>query len=239
MPSDRLADLSFVPATGYVESTLRIRSRGGYQEVPAESDIDAAEHLVRSAARLELPPAVLSGRGRWIVSGTRDLQIRVFDAAAILRGQLLIAAFRRLADAGEPSRDVPFVIYPHLSDEAERVIYALDGASPGTHLESNYGGQEAPRRHEGVVTISTRWTTLKLESEPFVARTSRGYAPALHVRDLESGRNAVLYASAKSLALALEGIRARRGGLIGTEIQVRKSGDDRYATYDVLERDHI
>ncbi len=238
MDSDRLADLSFVPAADYVESTLNIRSKGGYQTPPAESDIDAAVQILRLEPGRTFAPPILSGRGRWVCAGKRPCKLQIFDAAAILRGHLLVAGYRRLTDAGEPPAEVPFIVFPSIAVEEERVVYAID-QSTSAGGDINGGESRSPRRHDNVLTIGTAWVEVQIESEPFIARVGRGYAPAILVREFESQAEKIIYASSKSLSLAIEGVRARRGGLVGAIVQIRKSGDDRYATYDVIERDSI
>jgi hypothetical protein len=82
--------------------------------------------------------------------------------------------------------------------------------------------------------IRTGWVELTVTCEPFVVMTFKGYAPAVHVRVIQTGLDYLLYISAKSLAEGLEPMRKNNGGRFsGLRFQVRKASEDKFAKYEL------
>ena len=63
---------------------------------------------------------------------------------------------------------------------------------------------------------------LSIESEPFVVRTARGYAPAVMVRPDSDHIPHHLLIGAKSLSDCIEENRPKRKSIIGLRLRIRK-----------------
>ena len=82
--------------------------------------------------------------------------------------------------------------------------------------------------------VGTDWVPLRIQSDPSVAVTARGYIPVLYVQHLETGEAYELRASAQSIAEGLEPLRLENdGALIGLEIRIRRAGAEQTAPYEV------
>ena len=82
--------------------------------------------------------------------------------------------------------------------------------------------------------VSTGWVNLTIVGEPDVILTFKGYAPVLPVMLDQNRLEYYLYISAKSIAEKLEPMRqSNEGKFSGLKISIRKTGDDRFSTYDI------
>ncbi len=83
--------------------------------------------------------------------------------------------------------------------------------------------------------ISTNWSEIQILTDPFVIKSALGYGPVILVEELSTERKYIMYVSAKSLSNCLEPLRERRGALVGLNIRVRKTGDERISPYEAEE----
>jgi hypothetical protein len=84
------------------------------------------------------------------------------------------------------------------------------------------------------LSIGTDWTPLELLTEPFVTVTFRGYTVAIDVRVIATQLEYTFLLGAKSLSEPLENLRVSSDGLLaGKKVAVRKSGEERTASYEV------
>ena len=82
--------------------------------------------------------------------------------------------------------------------------------------------------------VGTGWIGIEIKSEPGVTLTFRGYVPTLEVAELNTKLDYEWLIGAKSIAESLEPLRINNGGSFeGIKINVRKSGTDRFSTYEV------
>jgi hypothetical protein len=85
-----------------------------------------------------------------------------------------------------------------------------------------------------ILRVGVDPVTLELTSEPFVLLTRRGYAPAVQVKQEDTGEEKVLYISSFSISSALEPLReANDDKFTGIRIRVNKESKDRFAKYIV------
>lgn len=175
---------------------------------------------------LYFPPVLVSARGAWHMASN---QLELFDRAYILDGA------KRLEAAVRASRRklVPVVVLLGLNPSGElalrRELQMENGESKETALPAEVG--TATQR----IDIGTRWTSMSLESDPFIVPTARGYAPAVLVRRSGRAPREHLLIGARSLSLPLEAIREEGGTLLGRKVRVRKESVARTSRYLVEE----
>jgi hypothetical protein len=84
----------------------------------------------------------------------------------------------------------------------------------------------------------TEWTEIQILTDPFVVfrgnKRSR-YLPVVLVEESRTELKRLLYISAMSLSQCLEPIRAKRGTLLGVNVRLRKTGEDKFSPYEVEE----
>ena len=168
------------------------------------------------------PPVLLSARSRWHLDQS---VMEVFDRAIVIDGaKRLEAAF-----AHESTSAVPVIVLMGLDSKAEiylRKQLQLTQSST-THIETlERVDTSAPR-----LKIDQAWIELEIQSDPFVVTTTRGYAPAILVRRDRASHQEHVLIGAKSLAIALNELRQRRGTLTGSRISIRKQSAKRTAPY--------
>lgn len=80
---------------------------------------------------------------------------------------------------------------------------------------------------------TTTWHVLKIESEPYLIMTYRGYAFAVVSRDLSTNReHELVITNIKSLATPLEELRQSNGGLFkGLRFGIKKESEERSSKY--------
>ena len=83
--------------------------------------------------------------------------------------------------------------------------------------------------------VGTGWIEIEIQSEPFVIYRTRKYNPVLHIKEVLSGLNYILFISAGSLGQVLEDYRSEHGSLTGKVISVKKGSTDRFAPYEIKE----
>ena len=81
--------------------------------------------------------------------------------------------------------------------------------------------------------VGEGWIQIEIQSEPFVIYRNRKYNPVIHIKEVRSGLNYVLFLSAISLSEALEECRSKAGSLAGKVLSIRKGSGDRFSPYEV------
>ena len=81
--------------------------------------------------------------------------------------------------------------------------------------------------------VGSGWIEIEIQSEPFVVYRHRKYNPVLHIKEVLSGLNYILFISAASLAEAIEDYRTEHGALTGKVISIKKGSTDRFAPYEI------
>jgi hypothetical protein len=207
---------------------VRCRTLRGYQREPLENKIRELADLLRRTGEAVLPPPLLNARGHWTVNeADAGLELRAYDAAAIITGQEMISAYWLLWAEDRTSVSTWVCVSLDLALPIELAVYeALHGTA--------HAG--APARRPSV-TLKVGCAPIQVEflSEPYVVHTRRGYATMVTVRELSTGREKGLYVQASSLATPLEGIRSRRGRLTGSRVELVKESEAQYALYVVEE----
>lgn len=89
-------------------------------------------------------------------------------------------------------------------------------------------GTEAPR-----LIIDDKWSQVKIISDPFVVKTSRGYVPAINVIDKKNNLTNHIIIGAKSITDKLEPLREKLGTLVDLEIKIKKQSSDPQSLYEV------
>jgi hypothetical protein len=83
--------------------------------------------------------------------------------------------------------------------------------------------------------VGPEWSEIQLLTDPFVIYRRDRYLPVVLVEELATEQKHVLFISAVSLGQCLESIRVRRGNLVGTNIRLRKKGEERFSGYELEE----
>ncbi len=83
--------------------------------------------------------------------------------------------------------------------------------------------------------VGAGWIKIEIQSEPFVIYRNRKYNPVIHIKEVLSGLNYVLFISAASLSETLEDYRSEHGSLTGKVLSIKKASTDRFAPYAIEE----
>lgn len=88
---------------------------------------------------------------------------------------------------------------------------------------------------------STTFTTLEVNSEPYLVLTFRGYIGAVEVIELATGNHYELFiGGVKSLAESLEPFRISNNGVFrGLRFRIKKASEDRFSVYVVEPDDNV
>ena len=221
-----LSHSTFVPAKGLSEHPhIRARLGGGYQDEPSHARIDALTDLLTLAPHAVVPAPVINTRGKWLYDAEEGA-LHVYDSAAVIYGQELIAAYGQAWARRRTDHRVPAVVVD-VAPAEEQLLYKTlraEQAQPGVPNVPRYS-----------LKISPHPVDLQIRSEPFVVSGRRGYSPMVIVTTADSDREHGLYVSAGSLTAAFESIRERRGSLVGARVRVSKESSSAYAQYVVEE----
>jgi hypothetical protein len=177
------------------------------------------------------PPVLISARAAWHY--VRD-KLQVFDRAYLIDGALRLEAASRLGAVTH----IPGLILFDLTEEDEVAVRSelLQLQGP-TQIKSTIETVERIDTATPRLEIKEQWIRIKMESDPFVVPTARGYAPAILVRRPQAIQREHLLIGALSLATALEAIRRKYGSLKGRQVAIRKCTSEKTAPYLVRESD--
>ena len=204
---------------------IRTRIGDGYQDEPSHAQIQTFAELIALGPASVLPTAVVNARRRWLFDREQSA-LHVYDSAAAIWGQEVLAAYGQAWAASGIDRRVAVTVVD-VSQAEEKLLYeTLRGDRPQAQIPN------VPRYS---LKISTNPMDLEIQTEPFVVPGRRGYSPMVIVTEAGSDREHGLYVSAASLTLALEGIRERRGSLIGVRVRISRESSSPYAPYEVEE----
>lgn len=181
------------------------------------------DRVLQPWGALELPlPILISARTNWVLAGE---SIEVFAEAFIIDGACRVES--QLQE--NPGADAIFTVLVGLSAEDELELReALFQQTSVASVAEQKVGTDTPR-----LRVTTAWTSLALESDPFVVPTSRGYAPAVLIRRRGANHTEHLLIGARSLAEPIESLRARHGCLEGKTLRIRKTDNSPTAPYEI------
>jgi len=174
------------------------------------------------------PPVLLSPRTMW---HRRGGYVEVFGQAYVIDG----AHRLELAARSCSPRHVPVVMAFGLEEKGELLLRAdltKWNLRPVEERSEARIDTATPRLH-----LSDAWVQFRVESDPFLVPTARGYAPALLIRRREAAQREHILIGAKSLANPLEKLRIKYGTLTGLFLQVRKESEESKAPYMLCETD--
>jgi hypothetical protein len=83
--------------------------------------------------------------------------------------------------------------------------------------------------------VGAEWAAVQILTDPFVVYRRDRYLPVILVEELKTELKHILFISATSLGQCLEPIRIKRSTLVGVNVKIRKSGEDRFSSYEVEE----
>lgn len=159
-------------------------------------------------------PIIVSARSNWTV---QDGLLEVFGVAYVIAGASTLEAQLR----EDRSAEMSFLAIFGLSPEQERTLRTQLAGRVSTNIVLQQKvDTDTPR-----LAIKSRWTSLTIESDPFVVPTARGYAPAILVRRENIQHAEHLLVGARSLSEPLEALRKKRNSLVGAAVRIRKTDD--------------
>jgi hypothetical protein len=156
-------------------------------------------------------PLLISARSGWFLSGNEML---IFDRAILLEGAQHLE--RALQTDGH--MELPIAVFFDIT-KAEELELCLSNANQESQLSASTGREGATQK----LVIRDQWTCFRIESEPFVMPTTRGYSTAIHVRRSDNHNRQHLVIKPSALGKPLEALRRETGSLIGARVSVRKS----------------
>ena len=160
---------------------------------------------------IPFPSMILSARNNWTL---RKSKVAVFGSATLIDGARRSEALM----AGNFCETVVLQIVFGLDETQEIGLRKLiDGETRVVERATYKLDTQAPR-----LVVKDRWVSLTVDSEPFVVRTVRGYAPAVMVRPDNDQIPHHLLIGAKSLSECIEENRPKGGSIIGLRLKIRK-----------------
>jgi len=168
-------------------------------------------------------PILLSTQTNWVL---HEGEFQGFGTAFIVDGAARVESRIRAENFGP----AVFLALLGMTDADELTLRAelTDNRSETVEVPEQKVDTDTPR-----YVVTTRWTRLTIESDPFVVPTVRGYVPALLVKRQSTPYREHVLIGAKSLARPLEELRASRGSLSGQRIRIRKESDQATAPYEL------
>ncbi len=166
---------------------------------------------------------LVSPRNNWKLFNNK---LNIIETAYIIDG----ANYLNYLASNKISEKIPMIVLFGASEDDE-LIYRQN-----THKEQNFSifdirhkvGTEAPR-----LIIDDKWKQIKIISDPFVVKTSRGYVAAINIINTKNNLISHIIVGAKSITEELEPLREKLGTLVGLEIKIRKQSSDPQSLYEI------
>jgi hypothetical protein len=222
-----------------LELDLSTKSQGGYQDPPNPEAVERHAAAIRAGTDIGSRLVAVSGRNAWQVGPKEDgkCEIRVFDSAPVISGQLLMAALARVGRDNKQMLDLelPFLLIPELKRKEEIELadaFREDSLRESSGLPLRGSLLREDERPDRLI-VGVDWVEVEIATEPVLTTTSLGYAPMLLVKETDSGAKRSLLIGAKSLGVELEEVRRLRGSLIGVTAQIRKRTSHHQAPYEI------
>jgi hypothetical protein len=168
-------------------------------------------------------PIIISARNNWTLF---ENNINIVEQAYILDG----SKYLDYLISEKNSVTIPLIVVFHKTEKEELVIRQnISNADTfSIHDIQTKLGTEAPR-----LTVDVNWVEVSVASDPFVIKTSMGYAAAINVREIKSQGIFHIIVSPKSISNELEVARQRDGSLVGMNFKIRKKSPDKTSLYEL------
>lgn len=219
--------LVLVGDSGEPTAPIRHCLRAGWERQLSEVD-----NSIAADAACPVPLVLSCGR-TWHYSNGR---LHVYGSARVVDGarRLLTLLSERHSTAS-----IAAIVFCGLSDLEECGLrqaclarHAAIASPPGVLPPDDaiyLRARELPR----CLIEDTNWRSLRIDSEPFLVATKRGYAPAVVVADTQTLCRQLLYISAQTLSLPFEEFRVRKKRLRDAHCRIRRVGITKTAAYQV------
>ncbi len=119
LTSDLAKVATFVPVIEESESFLNQEKKDGYQRPGTKARMSAFKRYIEENPDRLIPPIILSGRGKWVFSGTSVGELEIREKAAIIDGQHRMGGLAALYEENEEIKEIDFICFENLTREEE------------------------------------------------------------------------------------------------------------------------